>query len=467
MKLFKGPFVELFVALVLMLVLAPAVSADAPAAVKTTPLDEYVAKPDPAFAFDETPAKVVEETDYTARTYHMVSQEWLDPTKVDRTKWEHWIVVFEPKVVDHKEHALVFINGGSNRDGEAPGGDGALSRVAVLSKSIVVDVKQIPNQPLKFPDEKMDKYKERGRSEDEMISYAWDKFLLTKDPLWLPRLPMTKAVVRAMDMTQKLHPDIQHFFVCGGSKRGWTTWTVAAVDKRVSGIAPAVIDVLSVTESLDNHYKSYGFWAPAIGDYVEMDIVSRIHTPEFAELRKIVDPYSYIDRLTMPKFILNGGGDQFFPPDSWKFYFDDLKGEKYMRYIANTDHGLNIDAYFNLASFYTAIRTNTPRPSFAWKKNDDGSLEVTCETKPTKVTLWQATNPEGRDFRLEKIGKVYTSTPVAESSPGMYRADVKAPEKGWTAFFLEMEFPNPSFPHPFKFSTGVSIVPDTYPAAAK
>lgn len=433
------------------------------AAVFATPLDDYVAAPDPAFTYDPTPAKEVATENYTARTYRMVSQNWLDPSRVDRTTWEHWVVVIAPKAVEHGEQALLFINGGSN-GGEPPAPSVPLAQVAVMTKSILVDVKQIPNQPLRFPDEPMEKYKQRGRSEDEMISYAWDKFLRTKDPLWLPRLPMTKAVVRAMDLAQKERPEIKHFFVFGGSKRGWTTWTTAAVDKRVNGIGPAVIDVLNVTKSLDNHYASYGFWAPAISDYVEMDVVSRIHTPEFQELRKTVDPYSYLDRLTMPKYIVNSAGDQFFPPDSWKFYFDDLKGEKYLRYVPNTDHGLNNEAYVNLASFYHAVRTNTPRPKFAWTRAADGSLEVHCETKPTKVLLWQATNPDGRDFRLEQIGPAYASSPVPESAPGVYRAVVAAPAKGWTAFFLEMEFPNENFSFPFKFTTGVSIVPDTYPA---
>ena len=430
-----------------------------------TPLDDYVAKPDPAFSYDATPAKETAKDNYTARTYRMSSQMWLDFSQVDRAKWEHWVVVIVPKEMEHKDHALLFINGGSNGGNDVPSGDGGLSQVAVMTKSIVVDVKQIPNQPIHFSDEAMEKYKGPGRKEDELITYGWDKFLQTKNPIWLPRLPMTKAVVRAMDMVQKEMPDVKDFFICGGSKRGWTTWTTAAVDKRVIGIAPAVIDVLNVTKSLDNHFASYGFWAPAVGNYEEMHIMERMHTPEFEALRKVVDPYCYIDRLTMPKFIMNSAGDQFFPADSWKFYFDDLKGEKYLRYFPNTDHGLNAEAYMNMASFYSAVRTNTPRPKFTWKKADDGSLEVTCETKPAKVLLWQATNPEGRDFRLEKIGKAYTSAPVTESAPGVYRADVKAPEKGWTAFFLEMEFPNPSFSLPFKFTTGVSILPDKYPNA--
>ena len=42
----------------------------------------------------------------------------------------------------------------------------------------------------------------------------------------------------------------------------------------------------------------------------------------------------------MPKFMVNSAGDQFFLPDSWRFYFDDLKGEKYLRYVPNADHAL-------------------------------------------------------------------------------------------------------------------------------
>ncbi|MDZ4860525.1 MAG: PhoPQ-activated protein PqaA family protein [Candidatus Hydrogenedentes bacterium] len=432
--------------------------------VATTALDDYVAKPDPAFAYDPAAAVETKTGNYTAKVYKMVSQEWLDTTKVDKPKWEHWVTVIVPNDIAH-DQALVFINGGSNEGDEAPKPDGQLAQVAMMTKSILVDVKQIPNQPLHFVGDTVAEYAESGRSEDDLIAFAWDKFLVTQDPLWLPRLPMTKAVVRAMDLAQQEQPRITGFFVVGGSKRGWTTWTTAIVDKRVIGIAPAVIDILNVTKSLQNHFAAYGFWAPAVGDYTEMNIMTRIDTPEFHALREVVDPYCYIDRLTMPKYIMNSTGDQFFPPDSWKFYFDDLKGEKYLRYVPNTDHGLNLEAYVNMASFYHAVMTNTPRPKFTWSHAADGALEVRCETKPTNVLLWQATNPDARDFRMEIVGKPYVSSPVEESEPGVYRAAIPAPKKGWTAFLLELEFPNPGIKYPFKFTTGVSIVPDVYPAA--
>ena len=65
----------------------------------------------------------------------------------------------------------------------------------------------------------------------------------------------------------------------------------------------------------------------------------------------------------MPKYIVNSGGDQYFVPDSSQFYWKDLKGEKYLRYVPNTKHDLNgSDARESAAAFYTTIVNNEPRP---------------------------------------------------------------------------------------------------------
>ncbi len=433
---------------------------------QATPLDDYVAAPDPAFKYDKIDAK--EKDDCTTVVYHLVSQTWLDAGKVDRPLWEHTLLVTVPKDLKFTR-AMMFIGGGDNpKQPEKPNADnGPMERIAVMTKSIVAQVKQIPNQPLFFVGDTVEKYKESGRKEDELITFGWDKYLSSGDPLWLARLPMTKAVVRAMDVTQKEFPQVDGFFVAGGSKRGWTTWTVAAVDKRVFGIAPAVIDVLNFEASLANHHNAYGFWAPAIQDYVDMKIVDRIHTPAFRNLLSVVDPYSYRDRLTMPKFIINAAGDQFFTPDSSKFYFDGLKGEKFLCYVPNVDHGLNAEAYFLLASFYQMLLSGAPLPKFTWEKAADGALTLTSESKPVKVLQWKAHNPDARDFRLATLGPKYESSPAVESRPGVYTSNVTPAEKGWTAFFLEVEFNNPGFSAPLRFTTGVSIVPDTYPGASK
>jgi PhoPQ-activated pathogenicity-related protein len=292
----------------------------------------------------------------------------------------------------------------------------------------------------------------------------------TGDATWLPRLPMVKSVVRAMDTITALlvsaqggSTTVDKFVVLGGSKRGWTTWLTGAVDHRVVALIPAVIDVVNVRACSINHFSSFGFWAPAIGDYDHHKIHDRIDTPEYAALLKIVDPNSYRDRLTMPKFVLNASGDQYFPPDSSKFYFGDLPDPKYLRYVPNANHSLKgTDAQECALAFYQAILSGKRLPKFSWKMGKDGSIRVQTEDKPKEVNLWQATNPTARDFRLESIGPAYRKTVLQPEADGSFTASVPSPAKGWTAFFVELKFPGEA-QVPFTFTTQVSIVPDVLP----
>jgi PhoPQ-activated pathogenicity-related protein len=81
------------------------------------------------------------------------------------------------------------------------------------------------------------------------------------------------------------------------------------------------------------------------------------------------------------------------------------------------------------------------------------------------VKLWQATNPEHRDFRLETLGAAYQVSDLEERSPGVYVAHVPKPDKGWTAYFVELTFPSGG-KYPFKFTTAVRVIPDTEPFPA-
>ena len=212
---------------------------------------------------------------------------------------------------------------------------------------------------------------------------------------------------------------VEKFVVSGGSKRGWTTWTTAAVDPRVAAIVPASIDLLNLEKSFEHHFKVYGFWAPAVKDYVSRGVMDWTGTPEYRKLLAEVEPYSYRDRLTMPKFMVYAAGDQFFLPDSSRFYFDDLKGEKYLRYVPNADHSLRgSDARESMLAFYDAFLRGAPRPKFSWTFEANGDIRVTSKDKPSAVKLWQATNAEHRDFRLETIGPAYRSVGSGGSGRG-------------------------------------------------
>ena len=179
---------------------------------------------------------------------------------------------------------------------------------------------------------------------------------------------MTKSAVRAMDAITAFAATggqpVSRFVVSGASKRGWTTWTTAAVDARVIAIAPAVIDMLNVEPSFVHHWRVYGAWSEAVKDYVQHGIMDWMGTPQFRALMRIEEPYEYRDRLTLPKFLLNASGDQFFLPDSSRFYFDDLRGETNLRYVPNASHSLDkTDALESVQAFYASVVAGTPRPA--------------------------------------------------------------------------------------------------------
>jgi len=450
--------VALFVGCAHTPVQAPATTA--PATTNLTALDRYVAKPDDAYGYELV--NTYEGKGSTGYVFDMTSQRWRSEDEIDRTLWRHWVTVAVPDKVTSRT-ALMIIGGGGN-GGKAPkGGDAKLHRIARATHAVVAMVSQIPNQRLTLKDDG------KGRSEDSLIAYTWDKYLKTGDEEWPLRLPMTKGVVRAMDTTQTFcataaggRNRIDSFVVAGASKRGWTTWTTAAVDKRVVACIPIVIDLLNIVPSFEHHKAVYGFWAPAVNDYVRFDIMDWMGTPEYDALMDIVEPYSYLDRLTMPKLLMNACGDQFFIPDSAQFYENDLQGPTWFRYVPNTGHGLDASAYGSVQSFFHAVAAGIDIPTYRWSYPDANTIRLETAAKPSAVKLWQATNPEARDFRVDKLGKAYQATDLSDQGGGVYVGHVDTPEKGWRAFLVEATFPGPD-DVPFIFTTPVHVVPDEYP----
>src|SRR2546428_8829179 len=156
-----------------------------------TPLDRYVAAPDPAYAWE--PVRELQGEGCVAHVLKMTSQTWLTPNDVDRTTWWHWLTIVEPGTIT-SDIALLFIGGGNNDDGPPQGIRSTYARIALTTGSVVAELKMVPNEPLPVAG---------GfgapRREDRLIAFAWSKFLRGGGPVWLPRLPMTKSAVRAMD----------------------------------------------------------------------------------------------------------------------------------------------------------------------------------------------------------------------------------------------------------------------------
>ena len=428
-----------------------------------TALDRYVAAPDPNYRY--APISTIAGNGYRAHVLEMTSQQWRSAAEVDRPIWTHWLTVVEPERVRTRIGVLV-ISGGSIESKPPTQVNPLLATLSVRTGSVVSEVRMVPNEPLKFTDEA------RSRKEDEITAYTWDKYLRTGDETWPIRLPMTKSVVRAMDTISAFCAGaeggavaVDQFLVGGASKRGWTAWMTAAVDRRVVAIVPVVIDMLNIEPSFEHHYRAYGVWAPTLGTFLEKGIMRWRGTPELAKLIAIEDPYAYRDRLTIPKFIVNATGDQYFLPDSSQFYVNDLEGETYLRYVPNTDHAMRgLDTAESALAFYQSIIDRSERPKFDWRFEADGSIRVKTETKPSDVRLWQAVNSTARDFRLQTIGAVFQSSVLSDQGDGIYIGRVAPPERGWIAYFVELTYPTGDGER-LKFTTGVRVAPDVLPFA--
>ena len=134
--------------------------------------------------------------------------------------------------------------------------------LATHTATITATLFSIPACPITFAADPLHK----RRYEDSIIAFTWSHFHDHPDqPEWLLRLPMTKAGVRGLDtmsqfVRQTLYPHVHldKFAVAGASKRGWTTWTVAAVDDRVVAAVPIVLDVWNAVKNLHHHFRAYG-----------------------------------------------------------------------------------------------------------------------------------------------------------------------------------------------------------------
>ena len=136
---------------------------------------------------------------------------------------------------------------------------------------------------------------------------------------------------------------------------------------------------------------------------------------------KIEEPYEYRERLTMPKFMVNASGDQFFLPDSSQFYFDDLQGRETSALRAQRRPFARQDRCAReRAGVLRVGGEGHAAPEIKWTFEKRRIDQGDAKERPAEVRLWQATNPKARDFRLDDIGPAYQSTGLSRlvQTPG-------------------------------------------------
>jgi PhoPQ-activated pathogenicity-related protein len=396
-------------------------------------LEDYVRKPDPAFAWvpisnHDTPLGKI----YSLK---LTSQVWQGIT------WTHDLQIYEPREVTHRDTMVLFIAGGVNgqawKDEDHKDGF-TLAKVCGARAAVL---RQVPNQPL------LD-----GKSEDELIAETFVRFLQTQDEDWPLLFPMVKSAVKAMDAVQawaKEHgkPAVTRFVVAGRSKRGWTTWLTGAMDDRVVAIAPMVIVMLNLGKQGPNQLKVWGQYSEQVHDYVERGLMEKVATPIGTRLWTIVDPFTYSERLAKPKLLINGTNDRYWTLDALDLYWGGLKGPKYLVELPNAGHTLdkNQDWALNgVGAFFRQVVTDRPLPRLSWefisKTRDEATLTIHTEPAPRSARLWTARS-ETRDFREAD----WESTPI---SPGTtITGTVRTSRNGHLALFGELEYQVDGIPY--------------------
>lgn len=396
------------------------------AAETTSALDDYVRAKDNSYRW------TLQETRPTdlgrVHRLQLVSQTWQG------IRWQHRLLVLEPRRVAHERRVLLFITGGST--GREPSNSDH-RRYGLLARSCgarVAVLYQVPNQPLLG-----------NKFEDDLISETFLRHLKTKDPNWPLLFPMVKSAVRAMDAVQELARDkwqtvVSGFVVTGASKRGWTTWLTAAVDKRVKGLAPLVIDTLNLAVQTKHQKRQWGRFSKQIGDYTSKGLIALLEKKPDLPLWRWVDPYTYRGRLTQPKLIVNGTNDPYWCVDALNNYWPGLVGPKYALYIPNAGHGLEggeAKLRATLGAFFRHGAQGRELPRMSWKHGDQPgalSLTVTSEPAPVEAHLWSARSST-LDFRKSK----FTSTEMRRRGND-FVGDVQLPEDGHVVLYGHFTF---------------------------
>jgi len=456
-----------------------------------TPLDAYVNRPDPTYSYYEV--TTYDDPDFTVHVLNMTSQQWFDESWSEEPVWWHYLNIFIPKVSEGRIHdaAFLHIGGGNSNDSLPSMEDNWMIRTGEFcrnTKAVAAYLKTVPFQPIVFNGTRA------GRVEDFIIGYTWRVFIEDPsedpDPDVIVLLPMVKAAKKALDTVEEFAKnqdpafEITRFMPTGFSKRGWTTWLLGCVDRRVFVMAPTVFDLLDMQNNLEHHFRALGGWSWAFFPYWAEDVSKYLYHPRVPVLASYIDPLSYNERLTMPKLIICSSGDQFFPPDGSHYFFDSLTGPKYFQLWENDDHSLS-DHWdqrdSTLQAFFLSVYRNEQLPEITWvrqQNENSGRISLNVSPQPATITGWWAdtTNVtcepnevEGicrRDFRLRTInaetGIVWAQDETYDLGNGQYFLAYDIGDFGFRGFFIQMTYPGPNG-LVMTFTTEINIIPDILP----
>lgn len=473
----------------------------------------YMELPDESFTWQDTGLRLkgpAPETGVmcTLHVLHMTSQTWLKGISSLPT-WNHHLVLVEPSNLasdDAKSNWTNLVIGDTltvpvhllavQPDKDMAVAMGLAARLGTRSAVVY----NVPNEWNSFRD---DPLRVPALEQEFEKSYTWMHVIRHPDrPEFMIELPNLRATVRAMDALQNYTSALptgraSDFALSGFSKRGVAAWMTAAFDSRVKALLPGAI-TLRLREMLKNTVRSYGH-APVIAlSYFMRDVFGSLDEPGAHLLFKTIDASNYLERLTMPKFLMVTTSDDYMLPDATRGWWGRLPGENGLLMKPNRGHLTQMseaDFLPPAAAFLQGVITGQPAPRVVWNISEsDGSITARVDSAhtPSNVRLWSARTCKAhrgrRDFRLLSLDSRETCShcgiplPVGcwnmvntwsmvdldPDTPGgrtwAVRRDAPA-DSTYLGFYLEFVFqgPDASSQEPWQFTTEVSILPMSWP----
>ncbi|HEX9995715.1 MAG TPA: PhoPQ-activated protein PqaA family protein [Abditibacterium sp.] len=373
---------------------------------RDTPLDKYLARPETAYSWQNVADGEFMPGDGNFNL-RLTSQTWQGKP------WTHRLQIFKPDNLRHPDAAILNVSFGSGSLPESILGHA----MANATGAYVVNVFNVPNQPL------------FGKTEDELVAHTFAKYLETGDETWPLLFPMTKSVTKSMDALEEWSEEaeggkISKFIVFGASKRGWTTYLVAAGDPRVVGAVPIIYNNLDLPAQIAHQRDIWGETSRLAGPYARAGLFGQEQSEAGQKLLNLIDPYALRARLTMPKLLVHASNDGYWPLTGLDIYRAKLPGKTDVFNVPNAPHSLgnNISAVVGSVAAWSRLLLDgksAPKVELKVEKTEDGQrFSLSSDDAPTATRLWIA-SANSKDFREAKWKSV-----DLEPRDGAYRATV-------------------------------------------
>jgi PhoPQ-activated pathogenicity-related protein len=465
-----------------------------------TALDEYVNDESDmhVFQWHKVTEYRFDNQSCTVHILNVTSHRYIDESWSNRATWWHFMGVAIPDNPT-RDFAYMFIDGGGN--GDPPGSSGppgptdARVRIAYeiagMTGYFGAFILQIPNGGVRFSNDPDN----MSRTEDKFIAWTWKTYIdpddkYYKNPSILARMPMTKGCTRGLTAISEFIESetgrvVNTFGVGGGSKRGWTAWSVAATDRRVIAVTPMVMSLLNFNDTLQAHYRNLGGWTWVFNDYWELNLTQHFHDDLVTNwdygLWSYEDMFRYEPRLALiPKLLVSACGDEFFLLTDHPYWWNEMGGEKWLMMNQNAEH--------SLAPWYEKIGETVGSwlmllyeeelpyvPQMVWLQGitATGAARILASTDSTPDVIqgWQAhtwRNDTRKDFRLV-VGYppfihpvVWRDYPVTSLGGNLYEIVLEQDLPGFGGAFIDLIWTRFTG-NRLHLTTSVQITPDIYP----